>query len=702
MDEPQEGMDSENMIERLKTLSKEERRERYSINDNVRDKTYFKTLDPLFKIRYSATHKVMKNLIYRLTPYDSYKQGLVKKIEVLTVTEKNDEATIKIELTQTQFSSNHPKVKVKAWNLKAGKFVFEETIFLKKGDNLGDKTGNPSYRNYTITRINKSLHTGKWTVEFSNGATIEEKQASGNLKEIWALQLEWLIHRHFRKSNYLKTKGIKCLSLIFIDRVSNYLGDNPIIKNLFIEKYKAIYPEYNEGAIPTDRYIKDLQGYYFAQNSKGEYSDNEGGLKEQKKIYELILQKKEELLTIGNPVEFVFSHSALGVGWDNPNVFNIATLNTAYSEIRKRQEIGRGLRICVNQQGQRVYDPVQTEDTERINQLTVIPNETYETFVAQYQQEIKDIYGTTSAGAGMFHTHKGEPQNVVNFKRNTNETIDHAFRRFWKTLAKKTDYTVAFDEEKIIAKAIEQISQIEIADYVAEVSNRSIGAITEAGIEDRFEGMETYKLKARFAPIDLIKELSENTCLCSRELLRILENLTNHHQLIKNPPLFIQKAAAIIRNLELDELLRGISYELTGEEFPFNFNDFVKNVTQADYVETPNKGVFDKMLVDSNLESVFAQTADNQHDIVCFIKLPDWYRIKTPIGDYEPDFGLVMKRKSLKTGTENEYYFVVEIKGTNDLNNKKALTESETYKIKCAMKHFQTLGNPDLHRHFHS
>ena len=141
--------------------------------------------------------------------------------------------------------------------------------------------------------------------------------------------------------------------------------------------------------------------------NKREFADNEGGTKKsKKKIYELIFKGKEELFNHYKPVQFIFSHSALGVGWDNPNVFNIATLNTAYSEIRKRQEIGRGLRICVNQDGHRIYDALNVEDTERINQLTVIPNETYETFVTQYQEEIKEVYGTTKAGAGLTHTHK--------------------------------------------------------------------------------------------------------------------------------------------------------------------------------------------------------------------------------------------------------------------------------------------------------
>lgn len=670
MDEPQEGMDTENSVKQIAKLN------------------------PLFKIRYSATHKVVKNLLYRLTPYDSYKQGLVKKIEVLTVTEKNDEATIKIELAETQNGTSAPKAKLKAWHQSnsTNKFDFKLTAWLKVGDNLGEKTNNPSYLNYKIERINKSLKTGKWSITFSNGVEIFEKQASGNLENIWALQLEWLIHRHFTKTQKLATNGIKCLSLIFIDRVANYMGETPIIKNLFIEKYKAIYPEYNDGKTATDQHIQDIQGYYFAQKASGEYADNEGGVKEQGKIYELILKGKEELLTISNPVQFIFSHSALGVGWDNPNVFNIATLNTAYSEIRKRQEIGRGLRICVNQDGQRIYDALTVEDAERINQLTVIPNETYETFVTQYQEEIKAIYGSTKAGAGMTHTHKGKPQDEVHFKRNPSTTIDEAFQRFWKSLAKKTDYTIAFNEENLIETATERINAITIPDYVIEASSHLINEITDEGKQDTFGGTESIRQKARFTPLDLVEELSENTGLSYNTLFEIVKNLENYSEWIKNPPRFIHEAATIIRNVELDEMLRGLDYLLTGEEFPFDFNDYVKNISNNNIIETPNRGVFDKMIYDSYVERTFCIGADRDPEIVCFIKLPSWYKIKTPIGEYEPDFGLVMKRKELKSGNENEFYFVIETKGTNNINDKKALTESEVYKIKCAMKHFTTLG----------
>ncbi len=697
MDEPQEGMDTENSIKQIAKLN------------------------PLFKIRYSATHKVVKNKLYRLTPYDSYKQGLVKKIEVLTVTEKNDEATLKLELSETQNGKGEPKAKIKAWHQsKSGKIEFKNSKWLKKGDNLGEVTNNPSYLKYQITRINKSLRTGKWSVSFTNGTEIFEKQTSGNIQSIWALQLEWLIMRHFTKKQKLQEQGIKCLSLIFIDKVANYISEKPIIKNLFIEKYKELYPEFHNNEKPTAEHIDAIQGFYFAQTGKGEFTDNENSMRKNKDVFDAILKDKIGLLNYGsesdegasqtpikeksiseqtaNKIEFIFSHSALGVGWDNPNIFNIATLSNSYSEIKKRQEIGRGLRICVNKDGERVYDKLSVEDTKRINQLTVIPNETYETFVTQYQEEIKEVYGTSRVGAGMTHTHKGKPQNKVSFKRSKNESINKAFKRFWTALAKKTNYTVGFDETALIERSIEAINNIKIADYEAEVSSRSIDSITEEGIEGEFGGKETYKLKARFSALDLMEEISENTGLSYTTTFKIVEGI-NSENLVKNPPLFIQKASALIKNIELEEMLRGLDYHLTNETFPFEFNDFIKQVEDNQYRDTPNRGFYNRMLIDSYTESLFALATDNDDEVICFMKLPAYYKIQTPIGEYNPDFGIVMKRKSLRNarlsggqGNESEFYFVIETKGTNDINDKKSLKESEVYKIECALKHFATLG----------
>ncbi len=668
MDEPQVGMDTENSIKQIAKLN------------------------PLYKIRYSATHKIIKNLLYRLTPYDSYKQGLVKKIEVLTVSEKNDEATLKIELAEINNKNGKPKAILKAWKLKGGKYVFDLVKNLKDGDNLGEKTKNPSYNNYKIERINKSLKTGKWSIKFTNGIEFFEKQKSTNIESIWNLQMEWLMHRHFKKYLELKQKGIKCLSLVFIDRVSNYVGSEPIIKNIFIKKYQEIYPEYYNGTEPTTEQIEAVQGYYFATTTKGEYTDNENSIKKNKKIFELILKKKNELLSLDNPVQIIFSHSALGVGWDNPNIFNIATLNNSFSEIKKRQEIGRGLRICVNQQGNRIYD--NNEEEERVNNLTVIPNETYETFVTQYQSEINEIYGSNSDGAKFTHSHKGENKNEVSFKLTKNETVKTAFKRFWKKMAQKTRYNTFFNEEDLIKNASEKINEIEINDYLVEVASHSIDDFKENEINTSFRGRETYKQKAIFSITDVFEEISENTGLSYPATQKILENINNIDQLIKNPPKFTQKMISIIKNVELDEMYRGLSYELTGETFDFDFKDFIKQKSEQEYVETPNKGFFDKMIIDSNNEYLFAIGAEDpkRDEVVAFMKLPDYYKIETPIGTYNPDFGLVMKRKQLKDGSEEEFNFVIEIKGTNDIDDKKSLKASEVYKIKCAIKHFNALG----------
>ena len=273
-----------------------------------------------------------------------------------------------------------------------------------------------------------------------------------------------------------------------------------------------------------------------------------------------------------------------------------------------------------------------------------------------------------------------------------NETINQAFKRFWKALARKTNFSVAFNEQTLIARSIEALNAISIADYQAEVSSRTIGNISESGIQDEFAGKETYKLKAFYTPLDLVEELSENTGLSYNSLFEIVKQLTNHEDFAKNPPQYIHQSANLIKNIELEEMLRGLDYHLTNETFPFEFDDFIKNINDSGYVDTPQKGVFDKMLIDSDVERKFAVGADRDDELICFLKLPSYYKIPTPIGEYEPDFGIVMKRKQLKDGKESEFYFVIETKGTNDINDKKALKESEVYKILCAVKHFNALG----------
>ena len=666
MDEPQEGMDTDNSIERIKTIN------------------------PLFKIRYSATHKVMANLIYRLTPFDSYKQGLVKKIEVLTVSEKNDEASMKLELSKIETGKGDPQAVIKAWHLTGSGFKFKDTKKLGKNASLCEVTNNVIYKDYVIDQIAKPLR-GKGFVKFKNDAVIYEGDQAKDHSAIFNEQLYWLIDTHFRKKEILKKQGIKCLSLTFIDRVDNYIKPDGIIKKAFIEQYKKVHKDFYQKEA-TDQQIAQSQGYYFAQSGKGDYTDGEGGLKEQKKLYDLILKSKDELLSLDNPVEFIFSHSALGVGWDNPNVFTIATLNQSYSEIKKRQEIGRGLRICVNQHGQRVYDSINTVEGEEINLLTVIPNETYETFVSQYQAEIEEVYGTSTAGAETRNNHKGNNATAKTIKRNSGNFDNPSFREFWKKLSKKTEYLVSFDEETIIAESIKALDSIEIAEHMIAVSLGRVQGISSNGIAMSDFRTENKKSALQFSPIDLIEEISENTSLAYPTVFKIISRMKNRTEIVKNPPRFIQEAVRRIKNIELDELFRALDYRTTGEVFDIDLfkESIIKNTDKVQ--ETPVKGIYDHIVYDSDYEKLFARNADNDAEVVCFLKLPDFYVIKTPAGDYNPDFGLILKKKKIREDKTSEFYFVIETKGTNDIDDRKALTENEIYKMKCAIKHFEALG----------
>ena len=672
MDEPQEGMDTEN------------------------SKQWIAKLQPLFKLRYSATHAVKKNVLYQLNPAESYRLGLVKKLEVLTVSESNDEATLKLEISQVQPSSTQVKVKIKLWKLNKskGRFEFKESGLLKKDDNLADKSGNESYRDYTISRIYKSMTDRKWHVVFTNGSEIIEGSSSSNKEQVWALQLEWLIRRHFENKNRLRPHGIKNLSLIFIDRVANYMSpERPIIKQLFEQKYRQVYAEFNDGKQPADSDVLATQGFYFAKTTQGEYTDKEDACRKNKEIFDEILHNKQRLLSFESPIEFIFSHSALGVGWDNPNVFGIATLNESYSENKKRQEIGRGLRICVNQSGERVYDNDETPEEEQINQLTIVPNETYETFARSYQQEYEEQFGVGTNIPKPKHTHKGIRLNRVTFKLKKDETFMRVFRRFWDVVARKTTYRIHMDEDELIRRSIESLNEIRINDYILEVQSMRITDISNLNNAEYY-GSESYTGRARFNPHDLVEEISEKTGLCYTSVLKIIAGISNKDQYIKNPPVFMEQAVFKIRQVQLDELVRCIEYTPTGNIYEFKFEDFSKDGCE-DWIATPNHGVWDKTLYDSSLEKEFAREADKitNSEVLCFLKFPSWYKIPTPIGNYEPDFGVVLHKRLLSSPHEDkEYYFVVEIKGTDDINDTRALTPHEIGRIKCAVKHFKSLG----------
>ena len=689
MDEPQEGMDTEAA------------------------RKAFGDMKPLAKLRYSATHKEARNCVYRLTPAQAYQQGLVKKIEVLTIAERNDAGLLQLELADIQARAGQsPKAKLKLWYRQSdGQLVYKASSWLSDRADLAALTRNPGYAGWCIDHIEKSLESGQWQVRFDNGHLLVQGQALGHDKAgIFRLQLRWLIQRHFEKKDRLAPRGIKCLSLVFIDKVAHYLGEGqdaePLIKRLFEEEYAARVQALT-GRKPDVAAVQACQGSYFAQTGQGRYTDSESAMSKNSAIYKRILTDKAGLLRLDDPIEFIFSHSALGVGWDNPNVFNIATLNVAHSQDRKRQELGRGLRICVNQGGQRVYDAADTPLGEEINLLTVVPNLSYQDFAQGYQQEIEEAYGQDAQAAAPLRENRQGRLQKKTLLRREDLFATEAFRQFWQSMARTTYYTVGFDDEQIVQDVVPQLRRISVPVYSAEITGVRVGILEDPESENpevttEYTGGTCADLAPRFAPQDWVKAIGQDSRLSQKAVLRILQQALQDSgcaaQFLRNPVLFTQQASSLIRRAERTHMLRGLHYWPTGQVLPI---ETVKAVIETikDVAHTPRRGLYAEQAIDSGYEKNFAQNADAHGQLVCLLKLPDGYVIPTPAGDYTPDFGLVFRQRGHRamelaphTPEQPGEFFVVEVKGTHDIHDPRALSPEEVLKIECAARHFEALG----------
>ena len=691
MDEPQKSMDTEAAVKAF---------------DDMR---------PLAKLRYSATHdpKHAPNCVYRLTPAQAYEQGLVKKVEVLTIDAQGGAGTVQLELADTQARAGQlPKAKLKLWYQAAsGELKHKVSNWLSAKANLAEVTANRSYQGWRIDHIEKSLATGQWQVHFDNGHTLVQGQPLGQDHEgIFRLQLRWLIHRHFEKKARLAPLGIKCLSLVFIDKVSNYratqAGQVPLIKRLFEEEYtnkaKALL-----GQAPSAQQLQAVQGSYFAQTGQGAYTDSETSMQKNSAIYKRILTDKAGLLQLSDPVEFIFSHSALGVGWDNPNVFNIATLNATRSDNKKRQELGRGLRICVNQHGQRVYDATGTPLGQEVNLLTVVPNQSYQVFAQTYQQEIEEAYGLEGNAAAPLRENRSGQLQKKTLERRKELFNSPSFQQFWSTIASTTRYSVSFDEDAIVQDVAPKLQAISVPCYKATIAATRIGILEDQQAENpqvtaNYMGGIQTPLKPCFAPQDWVQAIGQDSRLSQKAVLRLLQHaLADTHcakQFVCNPVLFAQHASTLIRRAERDHMLRGLRYTPTGDVLPLGTLRLVVD-TVKDIAHTPQHGLYDQQAIDSDLEKKFAEAADRDPQLLCLLKLPEGYTIPTPVGQYTPDFGLVFKKSGhcvmdlgAQLTSQAGEFFVVEVKGTHKLDDPKALTPEEVLKIECAARHFEALG----------
>ena len=378
------------------------------------DKTesLFKEFNPLFTIRYSATHKKNKeyNKIYRLDAIDAYNQRLVKRINVRGIEILYNKAeTTYLFLDSVDISQKHdPEARMEI-EVKSSTGTKRKLMKIKAGDNLYVKSGGlAEYKGYVVSEID-GRYDQYDKVLFTNGEEIAVGQATGDVDEehIIRIQIRETIRSHFEKEKELFKMGIKVLSLFFIDEVAKYkyYEDGVALKGeyakIFEEEYIKALNDYRN--IIDEDYREYLDSFdtgkihagYFSIDKKGHEIDSKINDKKEylsfdEDAYDLIMKDKERLLSLNEPVRFIFSHSALREGWDNPNIFQICTLKHSNSEISKRQEIGRGLRICVNNNGDRMDSQVLENNFFNINTLTVIASESYDSFAKALQTEMSE------------------------------------------------------------------------------------------------------------------------------------------------------------------------------------------------------------------------------------------------------------------------------------------------------------------------
>ena len=364
--------------------------------------------NPLFTLNYSATHKDHHDLVYVLDALDAYKMKLVKKIEVKGFDIRNLRGTDGyLFLEDIEISPKKPPMARLEFEIGYDKSINRETRIVGVDDDLYSLSkGMEQYKGYHINDIDPI----KGIMTFTNGIEIHTGEVLGDVseKDIRRVQIRETIRSHFEKEKELYNRGIKTLSLFFIDKVENYRkydeNGNEVNSEyglIFEEEYTAILNEYlTLFNTPYEQYLRNIDVHsthtgYFSIDKKGHKIDSKtkrgSDISDDESAYELILKDKERLLSLDNPVRFIFSHSALREGWDNPNVFQICTLkHGGDSTTNKRQEVGRGLRICVNQAGDRMDAKVLGDEVQDVNKLTVIASNGYKDFVSSLQNEIKD------------------------------------------------------------------------------------------------------------------------------------------------------------------------------------------------------------------------------------------------------------------------------------------------------------------------
>jgi len=667
------------------------------------------SLHPLFALRYSATHRVPYNLVYRLSPAEAYRRRLVKRIEVAATTVEGDTNRPYIKLLSVHTQKRTLTARLMIDQLRQTGQLKRTTLTVKASDSLQKRANRAIYDSYTISLIEITDQR----VTFANGQTLTVGQElEANRTAIFESQIRYTLLEHFRKQAELRPLGIKVLSLFFIDKVANYAPANGVgfIRQLFEQIYHELCPA---DAPAADQ----VQAAYFAQHTTKQgqtlFEDSKTGTSQRdKEAYDKIMRHKEQLLSLNDPTAFIFSHSALREGWDNPNVFQICTLNQSQSEVRKRQEIGRGIRLAVNQQGERIQD-------ERINILTVVANESYEQFVLQLQEEINAEY--KKAIEARYHKsfnelsleERKQAEQEFNqlkaplppdartrrpIKLRGEVLLKPEFQELWEQIKPKTRYAIQLDTPALIAQVVAELSHYEILPPRVTVTKAAV----EVTAQDEFAGVQTSTPQTfiNLAPlnqaypnlvaliIDLLTKTRPPIRLSRATILEIIRQAPQPQAIIQNPTEFATLTARIIKQKLATLLIEGVRYEKTGEWYNMELlaPEFM---AWPERLQPSKLGVYDYVSCDSETERTFVKDLDNLAQIKFYLKLPAWFTVPTPIGNYNPDWAIAMEAPNDPSGTN--LYFIGETKGTTDKSKLPYVRDGQ--KIKCGYAHFRdTLG----------
>lgn len=748
---------------------------------------------PLMVLRYSATHRTTHNLVHRLDALDAYNQKLVKKIAVRGITVKGLTGTnAYLYLESIEISKQAPLARIEL-EVRRGDGIKRVVRRLGKGRDLYvESKGLEQYRGFVISDI-RPLED---KVEFSNGTVLVAGDATGDVTEDTKrrIQIREAIKAHLEKERRLFAQGIKTLSLFFIDEVAKYRDykqedEKGEYARIFEETYEKlrneVLAELPLGNESYRKYLADVpierihNGYFSIDKKSKKLVDptvkkrgEEAGLSDDVDAYDLILKDKKRLLSMEEPVRFIFSHSALREGWDNPNIFVMGMLKHSDNTISRRQEVGRGLRISVNKDFERTDNPATVHD---INVLTVVASESYQDFVTNLQKEMSEALSArprkanaeyfagklieTDDGpveisadqaesiefyliqnayvdkkrqiADAYHEAKAEgtlaelPEDLAPFSGQIFELIDSVFsmaklpdigddrkpkrnplnknfdkkefQELWNRINKKAIYRVEFDSEELIGKCIATLNR--------ELRVRPLQYTVESGIQtaegnykdwksgDGFEIHEPsttkpYRASVRSAvKYDLLGKLAEEAKLTRKTISSILTQIEANvfAQFQQNPEHFLAEAARLINEQKATMIIDKLSYDEINESFESKI--FTAGQDRQDFssaVGILDKHIYNYAVTDSKGERKFVKELDVSGEVVVYAKLPNGFKIPTPVGDYNPDWAIAFKEGAVK-----HVYFVAETKGSMSSMQLRAIEEA---KIECARKFFDEIN----------